>query len=64
MEPKNETEAFLRTLGRYRRQLNRQTLLTLRGQALAGKLTEAQRGLDRMLRHGEKIRSLEPKDTC
>lgn len=64
MEPRNETEAFLRTLRRYRRQLDRQTLLTLRGQALAGKLTEAQRGLDRILRHGDRTQRLEMKDTC
>lgn len=56
-----EQAVFLNELKRYRQQLNRQQLLTLRGQALAGDVEGARRGLDRALRHGSLTRRL---DTC
>ncbi len=56
-----EQAVFLNELKRYRQQLNRQQLLTLRGQALAGDVEGAWCGLDRALRHGSLTRRL---DTC
>ncbi len=56
-----EQAVFLDELKRYRRQLDRQQLLTLRGQALAGDVEGARRSLDRALRHGSWTRRL---DTC
>ena len=41
---------FLHTLRRYRRLIPKQTLLTLRGQALAGDVDGAMRGLTHILR--------------
>ncbi len=40
---------FLRRLKRHRDMLSRQQLLTLRGQALAGDIAGANRGLDHIL---------------
>ena len=41
---------FLQTLRRYRRLIPKQILLTLRGQALAGDVDGAMRGLTHILR--------------
>ena len=60
----NDLEAFIQELKRYRRQLDRQTLMTLRGQALKGDVKGAQRGLDRVLRQGYRKYGLELSDTC
>lgn len=56
-----EQTVFLDELKRYRQQLNKQLLLTLRGQALAGDVEGARRGLTRALRHGSWTHRL---DTC
>ena len=41
--------AFLRLLGSYRTQISKQTLKTLRGQALSGDIEGAMRGLTHIL---------------
>lgn len=46
----NDTAAALLELKRHRRQLTRQQLLTLRGQVLAGNVTAAMKGLNKILR--------------
>lgn len=48
-----EYSRFLRLLKQYRRHLTVQQFRTLRGQALAGDLMGAQKGLARLLKRGE-----------
>ena len=50
-----ELESFIRSLKRY--QLTKQQIKTLRGQALAGDLAGAQKGLERMATRHENNRT-------
>ncbi len=60
----DDPAVFLNELKRYRRQLDKQTLMTLRGQALKGDVEGARRGLDRVLRRGYRKYGLDLSDTC
>jgi hypothetical protein len=45
-----EINGFIKSLQKYQSMLSKQQLKTLRGQALSGNLTGAQKGLDRLLK--------------
>lgn len=49
-----KADSFLRELKKYAGVIDRQTLLTLRGQALSGDIDGAAKGLARKLLEGEK----------
>lgn len=61
-EQNDQLRLFLTQLKRCRGKLDRHTLLTLRGQALAGDLAGAQRGLSFLMRYGEKMRRIHAED--
>ncbi len=60
----DDAEVFIRELKRYRQRLDRNALLTLRGQALSGDVEGARRGLERMLRREYQKYGMELSDTC
>ena len=50
---KKETNKFIRDLREYRGKISKQTIKTLRGQALSGDLQAARKGLEKLANRGK-----------